>query len=71
MSPVLKRSYMHAMENNIDDVKLIDVDLFKSDIYSLGLTFLQAATKMEIKGINESEEHMKKCEEALEATDLP
>ena len=71
MAPILKNSFMHARENNLQDVKLIDVDLFKSDIYSLGLTFLQAATNIDISDINESEDHMKKCEDALDATDLP
>ena len=48
MSPILKSRFLYAEENNIQEIKLIDVDLFKSDIYSLGLTFLQAATGLEI-----------------------
>ena len=71
MSPILKERFLHARQNNMQDVKLINVDLFKSDIYSLGLTFLQAATNIDISIINESEDHMKMCEEALEATTLP
>ena len=71
MSPILKERFLHARKKKLQDVKLIDVDLFKSDIYSLGLTFLQAATNIDISIINESEDHMKMCEEALEATTLP
>ena len=46
-------------------------DLFKADIYSLGLTFLKIVTDMDISDINDSEKHIVKCVEALSKTKLP
>ncbi len=38
-------------------IKIYDeIDLFKADVYSLGLTFLTAVTDMNISGINGSKE---------------
>ena len=71
MSPILKERFLYARRNHVQDVKLIDVDLCKSDIYSLGITFLQAATNININDINESEDHMETCEKALQKTNLP
>ena len=59
MSPVLKEKYMQAQKDPEAEVELIVNDLFKSDVYSLGLTLLKAATNMDISHINESEEHIK------------
>ena len=71
MSPILKERFLIAKDDHKKEIELTDVDLFKSDIYSLGLTFLKATTNIQINVINESEDNMKICEKALEDTLLP
>ena len=46
MSPIMKKSYLQAIKNKSIEIPLVDVDIFKADIYSLGLTFLKAATNI-------------------------
>ena len=62
MAPILKSRYLAARQNVLEDVKMIDIDLFKADVYSLGLTFLQAATNLKIDKINESPDYMELAE---------
>ena len=71
MAPILKSSYLAARKNVLEDVKMIDIDLFKADVYSLGLTFLQAATNLKIDKINESADYMELAEKELIKTQFP
>ena len=48
-----------------------EVDLFKCDIYSLGITYIEAVTDLNIKGLNSNPGSIDKCAAALEQTDLP
>jgi hypothetical protein len=59
LDPVYKSEYLWCIENKLklSGKKLVMVDLFKADIYSLGLTFYQVVTGSHtkaIKQINES-----------------
>ena len=50
---------------------MVESDLFKSDIYSLGLTFFKAATNIKVDKINESREGMKIVEDELDKVLYP
>ena len=59
------------MTNNLKEVEMVVSDLFKSDIYSLGLTFFKAATNINIDTINEKIENLKIVEDHLDKTQYP
>ncbi len=57
MDPILHKQFRFAMKNRKLIIKTYDrIDLFKADVYSLGLTFLTAVTGTNISGINEAKE---------------
>lgn len=47
------------------------IDLFKADIYSLGITFYFAVTKEKYRKINTKRFELKEVYEKLHETDLP
>ena len=47
------------------------MDLYKTDVYSLALTFLKALTKKKINKINESQKKEIYMQKILEEIDLP
>ena len=47
------------------------MDLYKTNVYSLGLTFLKALTKEKIQKINESQKKEAYILKILEEIDLP
>ena len=53
MDPIIYDQYLNNLKSN-EEKKCSSLDLFKSDIYSLGLTLLKAATNCDIKNINKS-----------------
>ena len=60
LDPILKKSYMI----NPDPRVLVQIDLFKADIYSLAITLYYIMTGLEINElnlINESEEIFLSC----------
>ena len=60
------------MEHRSEIIKKWDrIDLFKADIYSLGLTFFKAVTGLNIVGINESKSKEQYCFQKIEVLDLP
>ena len=59
------------MKHPDQELDLLEIDLFKADIYSLGITLIEAATAMNIRFVNDSEKELIRCEEALEKTKLP
>ena len=60
------------MENPSVIIKKWDrIDLFKADIYSLGLTFFKTVTGLNVSGINESKSKEKFCFQKIKVLDLP
>ena len=54
MDPIIKKQYViskYFKETSVNH----KIDLFKSDIYSLGLTLFRALTGLTVKGINNSQ----------------
>ena len=44
-----------------------ELDIFKADIYSLGLTYYKALTGESVKKINEDENEFQRCYERIHA----
>ena len=51
LSPKLKREFLKAINNPNKFIEYSEIDLFKADIFSLGLTFLEVVTDMNISDI--------------------
>ena len=58
--PILYQSYLTYQKNKRIVPKAI-VDLFKTDIYSMGLSLLNAATRTTIKSINSNKMYFNYC----------
>ena len=71
LSPKLKREFLKAINNPNKFIEYSEKDLFKADIFSLGLTFLEVVTDMDIIDINNSKKHIVNCVNALSKTKLP
>ena len=71
LSPKLKREYLEAINDPNEFIEYSEKDLFKSDIYSLGLTFLKVVTDMDISDINDSKMKIENCAESLSKIKLP
>ena len=61
MDPILYQSYLTYESSNKRIVPKAIVDLFKTDIYSMGLSLLNAATRTTIKSINSNKMYFNYC----------
>ena len=77
LDPIYKKHYSWCKEktNKLVEVKSQPVvDLFKADIFSLGVTFYKAVTgcsNKDIEHINESQEEQEKCYDTLHKLKIP
>ena len=55
MDPILKNIYLCQENNTPIEEEFEELDIFKADIYSLGLTFYEILTDEKAKKVNESE----------------
>ena len=46
-------------------------DLFKTDIYSLGITFYKIISGQQVSNINESKENLKECDFYIKKLKMP
>ena len=56
LDPILKKQYLEIRLDSEADYDYEMFDIFKADIYSLGLTFVECLIKMDIEYLNESAE---------------
>ena len=68
--PILYQSYLTYQKNKRIVPKAI-VDLFKTDIYSMGLSLLNAATGASIKSINSQKNKLQDCYRIVHELALP
>ena len=55
LDPILHKQWKFAIKNRLKIIEKYDrIDLFKADIYSLGLTFFKAVTCLNVSGYNSS-----------------
>ena len=70
MDPILHKSYLIWQRNKRITPKAV-VDLFKTDIYSMGLSLLNAATGKSIKSINTEKNKFQDCYKMVHELALP
>ena len=71
LDPKLVKHYIKAMKNKTEMLDNCKTDLFKCDIFSLGLSFIRAFNCSKIRGINEDPKKQEDCYNMVHELNLP
>jgi len=71
LSPALKHFLILCQNNSNEKCEFIETDLFKNDIFSLGVTLYEALTKNDVKLLNSNISLQKGIYDTLHSTTIP